>query len=110
MPGGKERCTIKELWFHFPKNIKLIFGLLENSQRLAEMEAQIEALKKDIEIWKTGNEHFWIKHVPGAVTDRNLDTENQSISYSTAYYSGSAFGGMESHSNFLINSFNRYFW
>jgi hypothetical protein len=32
--------------------------LLENSQRLAEMEAQIEALKKDIEIWKTGNEHF----------------------------------------------------
>ena len=47
--------------------------------------------------------------IPGAITDRNLDTENQSISYLTAYYSGSAFGGMENHSNFLINSFNTYF-
>ncbi len=43
----------------FSKNIKLVFGLLENSQRLAEMEAQIEALKKDIEILKTGNEDFY---------------------------------------------------
>jgi hypothetical protein len=59
MPGGKERCTNKRIMVSFSKNIKLVFGLLENSQRLAEMEAQIEALKKDIEILKTGNEDFY---------------------------------------------------
>lgn len=48
----------------------------DNSQRLSEMEAQIEVLKKEIEILKTGNEHYWIKQVPEEIIDKNLDTEN----------------------------------
>jgi hypothetical protein len=41
----------------FSKILNLPFDLLDISRRLSEMEAQIEALKRDIEDLKTGNEH-----------------------------------------------------